>query len=276
MIGKKFIALLIVGGLTASIGVTAGAYTKNVSTKAKINYTQTNKQGKPMNGQLGMKTQLDTLVKAGTITQATEDKVVTYFNQKDTAQKAEMAKIKSMTAAERKTYLESKVKVARTDLFADMVSSGTLTQAEADALKAALPQGHGQMGFEGQGRGQGKGNRQGFGTGNPADMQKNMKTKLDAAVKAGTITQAIEDKVIASFTQLEADKKAEMDKVKSMTEADRKAYFDSKVKGQKPTDPLASLVTNGTLTQAQSDAIKQLLPGGPGGHGGPGGFRGRH
>jgi len=273
MIGKKIMALVIVGGLTASIGMTAGAYTKGISTKAKINITQTQKLSKPAlrDGQNGIKTRLDALVKAGTITQTVEDKLITYINAKEAALKAEMDKVKSMTPADRKTYMETKIKTVKTDLATDLVKSGTLTQAEVDALKAALPKLQGPMGFKG--RGLGKGMMQGFGK--SVDMQQVMKTKLDTLVTGGTLTQATEDSVIAYFKQEQAARKVEMDKVKAMSAADRKAYMASKVKGQK-TAPLASLVSNGTLTQAQADAITKLLPVGQKGHGRKGGFGGRH
>jgi len=277
MIKKKIVALVAAGCLTASIGVTAVAYTKNVSSNSKVKYNQAQGQGKLENGQKDIKTKLDTLVKAGTITQAVEDKVILYFNQMETQRKAEMDKVKSMTAAERKTYMDSKVKGQRLDPLADMVKSGTITQAEADSINAVLPQGRGAHGFQGRGTG-----RPGFGNVKPGDMQSNMKSKIDALVKAGTITQAIEDKVIATYNQMDIDRKAEMDKVSKMTAAERKTYMDSKVKGQR-VDPLADLVKNGTLTQAQADAINKLQvgnhggPGGPGGHGGGHGtFGGRH
>lgn len=102
--------------------------------------------------------------------------------------------------------------------------------------------------------------RHGKGNFNPADMQKQMKTKLDTLVTAGTINQATEDAVIANFNKIYADRKAEMDKVKAMTEAERKTYFDSKVKTER-VDPLSTMVKAGTLTQAQADAIKKLMPG---------------
>lgn len=268
MIGKKFIALLVVGGLTASIGVSAGAYTKTTNVKTKVNYTQNLKFNRPApeNGKINIKSKLDALVKAGTITQVVEDKVVTYFNQKDTDRKAEMDKVKAMTEADRKTYFDSKVKAAgeRTDLFADIVKSGTITQVEADAIKAALPQsqrGPGMMGGRHE-------NGQKFDGVKSVDLQKDMKTKLDAIVKSGTITQATEDQVIAYYNKMGSDRKAEMDKIKAMTEADRKVYFESKVKGEgEKSGPLASLVKAGTLTQVQADAINKVFPEHQMGHG---------
>jgi hypothetical protein len=255
MIGKKFIALLVIGGLTASIGITAGAYTKNVSSNVKINYKQSQGQNKLENIQNNIKAKLDALVKKGTIAQPLEDKVLAYISKKEADNKTEMAKIKAMTPADRKTYMESKIKAAGTNIFTDMVSSGAFTQAEADSLKALLPKGltNNPMGFIGRGHGLRKG--MGFGNVNPSN---NIKTKLDAAVKAGTITQAVEDKVVAYENTQQAARKAEMDKLKAMTPADRKAYMESKIKTEK-TDMSASMVTNGTLTQAEADSLKAIF-----------------
>jgi hypothetical protein len=265
MNGKKIAALLIAGSLTASVGVTAGAFTKAEGSKTKAKSAQTQmKKRSWQNIQGSMKTKIDTLVKDGKITQAVEDKVISYLNQKETALKAEMDKIKSMSAAERKTYLESRVNGQKTGILAEMVSANVLTQAEADSLKAALPElQKGQKMMSG-----GHFGRLGAGMMQPADIQKNIKSKLDTLVQAGTITQAVEDSVLASYNQLAAQKQAEMDKIKSMTQAERKAYFESKVKAQSQ-DPIADLVKAGTITQAQADAIKNVFPG-------HGKFGGRH
>lgn len=271
MIGKKMIALLVTGGMIASIGVSAGAYTKVTSSKVKATKTvQSQKQFmRPMeNGRNDIKAQIDALVKSGKITQAVEDKVITYLNKMDVDRKAEMDKVKAMTEADRKTYFDSKAKVQKSDMFAEMVKSGTLSQTEADALKAALPvqsKGEGMMRMgERQGRGQG------FNNVNRIDMQNGMKTKLDTLVKAGTMTQATEDNVIAYYTKMDLARKTEMDKVNTMTAADRKAYMDSKVKTER-LDPLADLVKAGILTQSQADAIKKISPEHQMGHGMPGG-----
>lgn len=254
MIGKKLMALVVVGGLTASIGMSAGAFTKTVSTKTKINIKQVQKQMLP--SPIDIKAKLDSLVKAGTITQVEEDKLIPYINTKEAALKAEIDKVKNMTQADRKTYMQSKVKEEGTNLATDLVTSGTLTQAEVDSLKGILPKIKGQLGFNvgGERNGQGFGKGAGARFRNPANMQSKMKAKLDTLVKAGTITQAIENSVITYTTQAQTAKIAEMDKVKAMSAADRKAYMASKVKVAR-TAPFTDLVKSGTLTQAQADAI---------------------
>jgi hypothetical protein len=193
----------------------------------------------------------------------------------ETARITEMDQVKKMTEAERKTYFDSKVNDARPDVLANLVTSGTITQAQSDAIKATLPvKGNGPMGFGGPGgpRGfGGPGGREANNGGkqpmniNPAAQQANMKAQLDTLVTSATITQSQEDQVIAFFNTKDAERTAEMTKIKSMTAAERKTYMESKVKTER-VDPLAELVKAGTLTQAQSDAIKNLLPGHGMGH----------
>lgn len=86
--------MLIVGGLTASIGVSAGAYTKNVTSKGKANVKQSQGQNKSFNEKNNIKTKLDALVKKGTLAQALEDRVIAYITKKQAANSAEMTKHK--------------------------------------------------------------------------------------------------------------------------------------------------------------------------------------
>lgn len=264
MLKKKIIALLLVGGMMANFGVAANAVTKSTTSTARAKTKQTQKDApnrmklSAADMQKEMKTKLDALVTAGTILQTQEDKILAAYAAQEAAKTAEMTKVNAMTEAERKAYFDSKTAQAKTDVLAALVTDGTITQAQSDAVKAAVPGGHGDHGMRGD-----KNQAQGI---TPATMEANMKTQLDTLVTAGTITQTQEDAVIAAVKAQEAARTAEMTKVQAMTEAERKAYFASNVKTAE-VSPLATLVTAGTITQAQSDAISKLLPGGHMGHG---------
>ena len=91
---------------------------------------------------------------------------------------------------------------------------------------------------------------------NPTD---NMKSELDKLVTAGTITQDQETNIINAMKQEQTDRKAEMDKIKNMTEAERKSYFESK-KNTEKSDFLSELVTAGIISQDKADAIKATMP----------------
>lgn len=123
------------------------------------------KQGNPLT------TVLKTEVTAGVITQDVSDKVTAFIKTKQDAEKAkfdaekaktdamtdaekkaakdakkvardaEKAKIDAMTDAERKAYMEAN-KPVKTNVLAELVTAGILTQDQADKIQAAMPQGH--------------------------------------------------------------------------------------------------------------------------------------
>ncbi|MBU3111614.1 hypothetical protein [Clostridium lacusfryxellense] len=83
--------------------------------------------------------------------------------------------------------------------------------------------------------------------------QENFDANLKKLVADKTITQAQADKIKAAKVAREAAHKAEREKTKSMTDAQRKTYMESNK--DKHVNILKSLVDNGTITQAQSDKI---------------------
>lgn len=96
------------------------------------------------------------------------------------------------------------------------------------------------------------GNKEGF-------HGEDIKTKLDAFVKDGTITQAQENKIVEFMNKKDEARKAEMEKVKAMTEEERKAYFEAKKTEERP-NLFKELVDAGILNQTQADAAKKVLP----------------
>jgi predicted transcriptional regulator len=181
---------------------------------------------------------LKELVSDGTITQATADKITAYQNDQQAARQAKMDKLKNMTAEQRKAYFDankpSKDNTSKKPSpFDGMVQQGILTQQQADSIMQKL---HDKQ---------------------EANEQTALKTQLDKLVTAKTITQDQATKVLDYMNKLDSDRDAEMQKVQAMTQAERDAYFKSQA-GQKQ-DPLAQLVTNGTLTQHQLNAVQRAL-----------------
>lgn len=186
----------------------------------------------------GISAQLDNLVKAGTITQTEKDSVTAYLEKKASDQKAEMEKVKNMTDEERRAYFEENKAAQKSDVLADLVKDGILSQEKADALKEAMPQKKVII-------------RQDFGKG--------IEAQLDNQVKAGTITQAEKDNITAYLEKKASDQKANMEKVKSMTAEERKAYFEEN-KTTPKADIFTELVNAGIISQDKADALKKAMP----------------
>lgn len=115
------------------------------------------------------------------------------------------------------------------DFFKELVDNGILTQAKADALKTSEQ------------------------TQRDAKRQKDLETKLAKLVTEKTITQDQADKAKDAIVKAEATRKADFEKIKTMTQEERKTYMESNKVNH--INPLKSLVDNGTITQAQAGKI---------------------
>ncbi|HWQ43252.1 MAG TPA: hypothetical protein VN456_14620 [Desulfosporosinus sp.] len=191
-----------------------------------------------------MQTILAALVTDGTLTQTDVDNITAFMVTQETERKAEQAKVALMTETERQAYHNQKATTStqpKPDRFSEMVTSGIITQEQADSITAKI---------EAQ---------------RLATRQAEQKTQLDTLVANNTITVAQVDQILAYEVTEDAARKAEMDKVKAMTTDERAAYLETSQ--STPKDPLAGLVDAGILTQDQADAVTKLM--GAGKHGGP-------
>lgn len=241
----KVMTGLIAAGLTLSAGISASAKSDDAAaSNGKITITQGKAGNKKVVFGENIKTKLESLVESGTITKEQSDKITEFINAQKEERKAEMKKVKNMTVEERKAYFESQKDTKKTDIFKALVDSGVISQDQADKIKASFPQE--------------KDSEKRFGYKIKINSE-GLKTTLDALVRSGKITQAKEDKIISFMNEKSETMKAEMEKVKNMTEDERKAYFESK-KDTERIDIFKELVDNGTLTQTEVDAIKAAMP----------------
>lgn len=121
------------------------------------------------------------------------------------------------------------------------------------------------------------------------DMTKKLSEQLAALVEKGTITSEQSTKITAFIEAKNAERQAEMDKIKAMTEAERQAYMDKQkaerdaerekiaamtdaekkayfeAKKSEHKDMLTEMVEAGIITQTQADALKEVMPMGKGG-----------
>lgn len=93
-----------------------------------------------------------------------------------------------------------------------------------------------------------KGNNRGYNA---------FKDILPELVKDGTISQGEADRISAYMDERHSKKKAEMDKIKDMTEDQKKQYFANR-KGQRK-DIFSDLVADKIITKEKADAIKAKL-----------------
>lgn len=190
---------------------------------------------------------LDGLVIAGTLTQAQVDQIQSEIQQleserqtqRETMQsmtqeerQAERGKIQNMTEEERQAYFEQN-KPAKQDLFTTLVSEGTLTQEKADAIRTAL---------------QSKMQEQ---------RQAQLSTALSTLVEKGSIDSAQSDAILNKLAEVQNTRQQEMAAMSKLTPEERQAQMQA----NKPdrVNPLADLVTAGTLTQTQADEVQQAI-----------------
>ena len=89
--------------------------------------------------------------------------------------------------------------------------------------------------------------------------KKEGKAFVDELVANQIIPRETGDKLLAYFDQKREVRKAEHEKIKSMTDEERKAYFKEQKAKQDAEGPFAELVKDKTLTKAQADAIAKAL-----------------
>lgn len=233
---KTAVFLLAFAFILFSGGQVLASNLKNSKNNNKISITNLNR-GYEINSQ-NFKEKLDSLVKSGTITQDQEDKILSLIKQKEDERKAEMEKVKNMTKEQRKEYFKQNKIKAKSDIFKELVEKNVITQQQADTIKNTI--------FD-----KNKDKRKDF-------KGENFKKFLDNQVKAGVITQDEENKIISYMNKKAEEKKAEMEKIKSMTDEERKAYFENK-KSQIKSDLFKELVDEGILTQTKADSLRKNM-----------------
>lgn len=207
-----------------------------------------------------IKSSLDSLVSAGTITQAQADAVLKAYTPvegKGIVQRIRRNPMEELVTAGTITQAQADAintalkagresKKTTEDVLKDMVTAGTITQAQADAVsKCFNPQGRKFV---------------------PMNINKNPISQL---ISAGTITQAQADAINSAVKTGITSKRSMEDIFKGLvaagtiTETQKEAVmkaFPDKLRMEKFKDrgehkgPLDNLITAGTITQAQADA----------------------
>lgn len=144
--------------------------------------------------------------------------------------------------------MQKKTKTLLSVLLAGTLLLGAVSVAAADSTSANVPQSIKTLGQK----------FMGHGPKDSAQMKIQWQARLKTLVDKGTITQTQADKVLDYLQKMEESRKADFEKVKNMTQAERQAYMEAnRDQGQ---NPLAQLVTDKVLSQEQADAVAQLMP----------------
>ena len=273
----KVASTFLIGGMVLSTGGLALAQTSAKNAKTQI-------AAKAPSIAPTLKSVLTSLVKAKSITQTTSTTLLNYYNKKVTAKSkaastvtnllssavtdkiitqtqankikqkitalqnaqinaklSPLVKAKTITQAQANKIVTYYAKYSNT-AFSKLVTAKIITQAQADKVKNTLNAKPTQS-------------KQIQSPNTQQSREQQIKTKLSSLVKTGTITQAQADKIAAAYNKMEADRASSMQNLKSMTQEQRKTYMEQ----NKNKDPLAQLVTDGVITQAQSDSIKAAI-----------------
>ncbi|MEN6351356.1 MAG: hypothetical protein ABFD08_18440, partial [Syntrophomonas sp.] len=151
---------------------------------------------------------------------------------------------KNMTKEEREA-LKAEKKDKKAGLIEDAVSQGIITQEQADKINETI-------------RSQAQ-----------EQQQANLQAKFNTLVDQGTISSEQADAIIEKMEEMAEERKAEMDKMKTLTEEERRQLMKEK---KEKNGLLGQMVEDGTLTQEQADAVSKILgPQGQRGGQGPSG-----
>ena len=160
----------------------------------------------------------------------------------------EKEKLKTMTPEERHQYMkEKKIPGVPKDMkfnrdktrnhspnpFGEAVSSGIITQAQADAIQQAIGE---QMAKQ---------------------RQEQLQARLEVLVKQGSITSEQANAVIKEYASFQKERQTEMVKIKGMSPEEHREFMKDKKASR--INPLKSLIEAGTLTQQQADQIMKTL-----------------
>lgn len=177
------------------------------------------------------------LVTKGVISQATLDKINAFFEEQHAQQQAEREKLQSLSADELKAFFaEQKNRLGheKQDRFADLVSAGVITAAEAELIQSELA------------------------ALQTAAHQTRVREQVNSLVAENLISAETAQKMETFLLNQATERKAEMDKLKNLSADERKLALENN-KPQLSTsvslNPYSEMVTAGILTQSEADAI---------------------
>lgn len=218
---KKAIGFILIGCLILSMAGSVFAAPTNSSTSIQKNVL-INKHGNYIER---IKNVTALLVKNGTLTQEKANSILSFVEKRQAERKLE-----------REKNGEAKIQPnmpPRSNIFDDMVAAGIITNADATAIKAKMHEL------------------------SRAERAQRIATQLNPLVKSGKITSNQVNAIISFMDQKSIERKAELEKLKGMSEEEVKAYFKTHKNYRESL--MTELVNKGIVTKAQAAEIVKLL-----------------
>lgn len=237
---KRIITGVLVGGilLTGSIALAASGTSADSSTSKPADHQDI---GRGHGGGMGggrydpakMAETWAQLVTDNILSQSQSDQIQALAEGTAAERQSKMAASKDLTDIE-KAALRDQNPAAQQDLFSQAVTAEIITQTEADDLRTAIQEI------------------------NQSQRQAEMTEKLLKLVDEDTITQAQADAVLENIATEAENRQSEMAKIKDMTDNERQLYMNQ-LRSEKQSF-LQSLIDDGTITDAQAEALHKTLP----------------
>lgn len=233
MVTKRTICKLLIGCFCLSVGTVVLADEPDKPPMPKCGVFAPHERPDPAAIERHISERLQKLVDDQIITKEQSTKLLAFFKEKAAERKADMEKMKEMSPEERDAYLKEKFK--HPDMVTELQNAGGLSSNQANAVDAALRPPHRPDG----------------------DMGKRLSACLDKLVSEKTLTKEQADKVTSFFKQKAEERKADMEKIKNMSPAEREAFLKEKM-AQHP-DLIKDLQAAAELTENQAKTVADAL-----------------
>ena len=136
---KKIISGVILGSIIASLGV--GVFASELN-QTETEQTVSSSRNCEMNNKGNKKNQHrmhQTLKESGIFTESETEEIKTYLESRKAEMNKDRESLKYKTEEERETYREEN-RVNKEKIMNELVTNGTITQAQLDQLKKTMPQ----------------------------------------------------------------------------------------------------------------------------------------
>jgi hypothetical protein len=139
---KKVVSGLVIGCLSLSLGTLALAHDRQEGPPPRDDFAIPSDMPNPADMEHHISSRLDKLVSESLITRDQADKILNFFQQKDSQRKADMEKMKDMSPDERHAYLEQQFS-HHPDFITELKGIADLSNEQAKGVADAIRPPHG-------------------------------------------------------------------------------------------------------------------------------------